>query len=476
MGIADLGDPSGGAQPGTFNTTTFRGVIDLGDLSAYNSTLGLTASWVSFQLNAFLVFDYEGAGYSYWVQDVALLDTSDREISFEDNLWNVTSVDLASSAVHGNGSVSGTGSNSYYGDTAPCSLAGACISLANPQNVTLEMRAVLESGGIPAVRLAYADGGSLETYDVMEFPFVHSLARFPGFEVEAGLGLPGGCPRCYGDVELVLGGPGYGYQTSLSGTTEVVLSLDWWNGYDFEAVPDAVDYGVATEEGVSGAVVSPTAGSDDAPTATLTNGAGGTLGHLWTPATLTLVEVTVAGGPGAGDLEVESVAIPFERNFAELLLVPGSELLTVTSGANTYPLGSFGLTEGEALTLAAGGYPLVFLPQGLPASTVWEVTTGGRSLNGTGNITFAEPSGSYTYTVAPVSGYRASPTSGEASVAGGSDVVTIDWSPVHTNPFVALWNELGPWGPLVIFLVVVLAVGAAVSVALSHRRPGGGSS
>lgn len=474
LGIGDLGGSSAGAQPGTFSTTAFQGSIYVGSVSAYNSSITGYEYSMSFQLNAFLLFQVNGAAYSYWVQDVVLLETQTRQVNFEDNVWNVTSVDIAPTALKGNGSVSGSGSESYYSDGAPCTTAGACISLPNPSTVVLRLDATLGAGGVPTVREQFRDGGPLETYDTIEFPFAHSQSEFHGFEVERGLGFPGGCPRCYGDVELVAGGPGYGYQTSLDGTTDLLLSLDWWNGHNLEPVPNAVDYGVATEEGLSNALVARGSNAAEEPVASLSYGIGGGLGSLWSEDELSAVEVSLVGGASGGNLSVEGSGIPYEGWFVETLLLPGSYSLAAGNGSSTHSFGSLDLIAGEALTLEAGGIPLQFVPEGLPPGTVWSVSVGGQQLNGTGNITFGEVAGTYSYSVGPLSGYSASPDGGSVSPTGAGTAVTVDWKSTPTTLWGQIGSYLAPWLPLLVFLLVAVVAIVVASTMLSHRRSGGG--
>ncbi len=74
-------------------------------------------------------------------------------------------------------------------------------------------------------------------------------------------------------------------------------------------------------------------------------------------------------------------------------------------------------------------YPVTFQETGLPAGTGWSVL-----LNGTSNTTltptlgFVEPNGTYPFTVAPVTGYTASPASGQVTVAGSAAEQTIHFS------------------------------------------------
>jgi len=468
MGIGDLGGTSGGPQ-GSFTTTEFRGSIAVGAIDAGNSSLPDPYS-VSFQLNAFLAFDTPTDRYAYWVQDVAILSSHTRAIQFEDNVWNASSVYLYSSAIGGNGSVTGSGDSSFYGDSAPCYLPGACVTLANPETVNLSVVASLGSGGVPTVRVLYGESGPMTVFDTVRFPWAKSIADFRGFDVDSGLGISGACPRCFGDVELIVGGPGNGSQTELVGSTDLVLSLDWWNGNNFEPVPNAVDHGEATEEGVSRAVVAASTGADQGPTATIANGTRGKLDSLWSPTSLTTVEVSVVTGSVGGNLSVGGALLPFSGTFVETVLVPGSTALSVHSGGSTYSLGTVLLGAGEFRTFEVGAEPLLFVPVGLPLGTVWSVTTAGELLYGTGNITFGETSGIYAYAVGDPPGYRASNGTGNATVGGSGGTVTVEFHSTYRSPWAELEGDLAPYTDYLILGAIVLGVAVGLAVALGRRK------
>ena len=234
MGIGDIGGPNGG-QPSSFTSTYVQGTVTVGRVAAQNLSLS-TPHDLSLQLNAFLVFDVGSSRYAYWTQDVAILNTATRTVGFEDNVWNATSLALASGALSGNGTVAVVGSSSVLrvrGTLFPLrrlyDFDGSTIADPGTQRNA-------GAGGIPTVRVLFADGGPTQPYDTVTFPWATSVSNFRGFDVDPGLGLPGNCPRCFGDLELIAGGPGNGSQTALDGATNLLFSLEWWNGYNFEPV------------------------------------------------------------------------------------------------------------------------------------------------------------------------------------------------------------------------------------------------
>jgi YVTN family beta-propeller protein len=71
-------------------------------------------------------------------------------------------------------------------------------------------------------------------------------------------------------------------------------------------------------------------------------------------------------------------------------------------------------------TANASLYPVNFTESGLSSQTPWSVTLAGTLKSSSAStIGFAEPNGSYSFTVGTVVGYSASPNSGSAHVTGG---------------------------------------------------------
>ncbi len=66
-------------------------------------------------------------------------------------------------------------------------------------------------------------------------------------------------------------------------------------------------------------------------------------------------------------------------------------------------------------------YPVTFSETGLPSGTSWSVTLNGVTQSSTSSqITFTEPTSTYSYSISSVSGYVSSPTSGSVSVSGST--------------------------------------------------------
>lgn len=109
----------------------------------------------------------------------------------------------------------------------------------------------------------------------------------------------------------------------------------------------------------------------------------------------------------------------------------------VVNGAATF----IGLTFTSGV---AGQYAVTFTETGLPSATPWNVTFNGSTEGATsGSITFSAPNGTYTYSVAAVSGYTAAPGSGSVSVSGANTNVDVTFTAVAVAHYSVTFNESG---------------------------------
>jgi len=80
-------------------------------------------------------------------------------------------------------------------------------------------------------------------------------------------------------------------------------------------------------------------------------------------------------------------------------------------------------------------YTVTFSEQGLPASTSWSVTLAGAPMSSTTtSIQFTEANGPYSFTVASVAGYSATPSSGSVTVSGGPVTKEITFTSSSSAP------------------------------------------
>jgi YVTN family beta-propeller protein len=94
-----------------------------------------------------------------------------------------------------------------------------------------------------------------------------------------------------------------------------------------------------------------------------------------------------------------------------------------------------------------------FTESGLPTGTGWSVTLGETLLSSSTNTTSGpEPNGSYPYTIEPVEGYMASPSTGTVNVSGEPENVAVSFSrAVVLGQYPVTFAESGlpigtPWG------------------------------
>ena len=130
-------------------------------------------------------------------------------------------------------------------------------------------------------------------------------------------------------------------------------------------------------------------------------------------------------------------------------------VVTTTSslyGNSTYP-------SNNVTISVFTGYAVTFTESGLASGTGWNVTLNNVTHSSTtGTITFTEVNGTYSYTVANVTGYTVSPLSGSVTVNGKAVVVNVTFTPVVT-----------PSKYTVTFMESGLASGTSWSVTLSGK-------
>ncbi len=156
-------------------------------------------------------------------------------------------------------------------------------------------------------------------------------------------------------------------------------------------------------------------------------------------------------------------------------------LMALTVAAGLAVVGSHGAgVPGPALAAsallpaprAATFYPVTFTESGLKAGTTWVVELNRTPSNsGTTEIIFAEPNGTYNFTLVPPVGYAANVTNGSVTVRGGPASAEIGFSPATEPPAPSTGSGGIPlWLWVVVVLVVVLAAVAAY-FGLRERKP-----
>ena len=435
IGVADYGIGANN-NPYKYNTTEFYGIANISSLSTYNASLPLgSRHWMSFQMNVVLNFSYGGTTYAYWIQDVALVNTSDNYISFIDNVWNFssTAASIYNSTLVGNGTVASSGRTGFYYDWASA-LPGNNVSLTYPATVQFAVHASTSSKG-PEVAFMYNDSHGWQTYDNVLFAFAPNPTANYGFVVDGYNYAPSGN---YFDAELILGGPGGGMSTNDTGS-QVHLQLEYWNGNNYQLTPSAYNFGSDTAETIGKVISSEYYYNTNGVLFTnVTNGAG-TLGQIYNQSTVSFLNVKAVfnfQGSISGTLYVNGTAYPFVGGDINLTMEPGTYNLQLYSGGVLYWQDSaVTLSAGQVLQLNAG-YTVTFVESGLPAGESWSITmtnaTGAAAkLSSTSTqMTFIIPMDSYHYRVDVVNGYSPTMISdyGYVNHSLTQDVTFVKWS------------------------------------------------
>lgn len=437
LGIADYGVDAAD-RPYLYSTPSFAGQVQINSLSSYNATLGDARS-IGFQLNVNVYLSGASSTYVYWVQDVASLNLSTDRVTFIDNVWNSSSpgAGLTRSSLSGNGTISTSGSSTFYYAFASPSLPGAQATLTFPTNLTMEVVATV-TGGMPGVAFEYGDGFGWVTYDNVVFPSAAGFVDY-GFLVDGFAYEPNGV---FYDAELILGGPGGGSQTTIS-STDVRLFLYYWNGHNFQEVVNAYNFGSDTAEGLNNGLSAGYFYLKNGSLFAKVTASTGSLGVLYDHTTIGVVNISTP--VTSGELYINGTDYgPFSGNDVNITVGPGTYTFSIYLGGAFVASRSASVSGGAYLPLRIGFgalFTVTFTESGLPAGTSWSATIGATTLTSSAaSIVFTEPNGTYSYTVGGVSGYSVTPRSGAVNVAGGDVAVALTW---HQQQYVVTFLESG---------------------------------
>jgi hypothetical protein len=134
----------------------------------------------------------------------------------------------------------------------------------------------------------------------------------------------------------------------------------------------------------------------------------------------------------------------------------GTYSFTIATGNNIYApnpsSGSFtvnGASVSESITFSEVTYTVTFTESGLPSDTQWSVTLNGTTKSSTTNtITFSEPNGKYSFTIATANkSYVSVPSSGTFAVNGANVNIGITFTRAYIVTFIesglppgTVWN------------------------------------
>lgn len=408
MGIADFG-LSSSSTAYEYNTTSFLGTVMLNGMSSSTSG-GDNAS--SLQLNLNLNFTSRGVSYDYWVQNVAVVNTTltgaNQRVIFIDNVWNFTSNTLSSSTLQGNGTVASYGTGNYYYFVAP-NLPGNNVTLSSPYKIQMKEISTINSAGVPEAIMQYNDGYGWVTYDNINFTFASSSLHDNNFVVEGFKQTPLGP---YEDAEMILGGPGGGSSSQYLGGN-IAFMLQYWNGHNFQFVPNAYNFGADTGETSYNVGVSLGTSVSNASLFSNISTGSSSLGQLYSLSSMSVLNISLSQFP-SGKAYINGAQYNYTGGDLNLTLFPGTYNVTIfPSGTGKQLKGTFDLKAGSSFsansTYFARKYDVNFTTQGIPSGIGWNITFQNGTVvnsnaselqlhlsNGTYSL-YVNSSGHYTY-------------------------------------------------------------------------------
>jgi hypothetical protein len=355
MGISDYGiGPSG---PYEYLTKSFVGIVKIASLLTSGSTSGNSAS---FQLNVELEFNTSAGLRVYWIQSVAAVTALGDVLSlddFDDNVWNFSepSANMSASGVSGNGWISPLPQYpTLYFCTAVSVGVFSPTTLTTPTTMTLNVTSRVSSSGEPTVSVAFDIGYGWITYDTVTFTNVSELTSSPGFEVNGFNYTPAG--YFYNAALILAGGANGGSTTDLQ--SDVQLRLEYWNGHNYEIVPNAYNFGSNTGEAVDNV----TCGFSNDPEngtmfAEILPGAG-QLGELYDQSLIGIIDITSPLTSGTlyvtdvSDPNATASQTPFVSGEVTVTLYPGYyDLQLYNQTGELFDQGNWEVSAGQTLSL-----------------------------------------------------------------------------------------------------------------------------
>jgi thermopsin len=343
MGVADIGLTTT-SQPYNYSTMGLLGTASITSLAASNDTA--RAATVLFELDAMLVLGGPSQRLVYWVQDLARVNTSTGWVGFADKVWNASSPGavLHWPWIAGNGSTV-----SAYSYTPGPAFPGNEVERAVPFALSLRLWTGV-TNATPTVLVAFDDGQGWQTFDTVRFHYAMTWADL-GFWVNGSTLAP---DSQYYDAELVATSPSPGGSLAL-GPSYFTLGLGLDNGHNYQAVPNAWDFGLDAPGGLSDVMATDQWNSSGGvPVAALSSGAGD-VGPLYDRAYLG--DLVVDSNLTDGTLAVDGNPIPYSGGEANLTLGPGTYSLDLLRGAGTVANGSAAVRAGVATVVQLDPVP-----------------------------------------------------------------------------------------------------------------------
>jgi hypothetical protein len=421
MGIADYGINSSN-MGFYFNSTSFEGGVLIDNLTTYNSSISSCPSNSGIQLNLIYRFNLAGHNYTYWVQNVAIVNTSSRAIAFIDNVWNFTSTssEMYNSSITGNGSVYKSSSGDLYYYEAN----HGSFSKFSYKELQLRSTSFIKSG-FPHIDMEYNSGNGWIVYDTLNFTFAGNTVADYNFIVNGNQPNDNGLPV---DAGLIIGGPGNGTDTKAI-NVNITMYLEYWNGHNYQAITDAYNHGSDTAEGICN-ITENYVSYNDVPAVQLKSGSGN-LGDLYTSSNIS--SLNFIPGIESGYVLLNGVTFNFTYGEINLSLFPGHYTLSLyTEQGQKIFQNKLNLSAGQSCTLSTRQtYKVIFNEKGLANGTVWSVSVNGTVLrSNSSRILFTLYNGTYNYSISDIKGYNVSSKNGTITVNGASVNVNVTFSKI----------------------------------------------
>ena len=152
---------------------------------------------------------------------------------------------------------------------------------------------------------------------------------------------------------------------------------------------------------------------------------------------------------------------------------PGTYTYTVTAPSGYFASPSIGSVTVStsnvtvAIAFSQQTYSVTFTETGLPPGTSWSVTLNGKTETSTTNtISFVEPNGIYSFSIASINGYSVSQSSGSITVKGTNIIQNITFKSVTTTTSPSSNDSL----IYIIIAIVVIAAAIGVVVAMGRKK------
>lgn len=429
LGVTDYGvNAAGGGY--SYSTPIWWADANITRLLAYYPSEAEGNGDVTLQLNVVLrLISPSDTQYAYWIQDVVSVDTISKQISYEDNVWNLSaSGSIASGTISGNGSVYTYKSQNFYADAPICQGSsggspGDCVTLHYPAVVTVRVTTG-RFGGVPHVSFQYQYAGNWLTFDNVSFPFAGNYAD-NDFTVDGTQYTPWGL---FYDAEWDYTGPGGEMEDRNS---SLAMQLERWNAHDLQAPPNAFNFGSDTGESIFNVVSSAELNTTNGTVGASVRSGGGSLGALYYGSDVATLNVTTPA-VADGTITIGGEPHPFVGQNAVFTVAPGAYNVSLWAGLTFVASALPTLAKGTTTDLILGypaPYLVTFIEQGLPGTAAWSLSVDGIAYPDPGpDFALELTNGTHNYTVSPVPGYTTSVYRGTFPVAGGPVTLYVNFS------------------------------------------------